>query len=333
MASKGYIFDWRHGHLLDEIDSEFECTWTMSAVDTCKFGYPDNPTKNTKELFEFGNWLCVLNDEGLPPWVGKLEPPRARGRNLVKHNALSAPNIFNQRIGTYQLPRGLLDTAGNIYRELLHITNAEENTLIHPGEIFMGGKVCGTIISPATNLMFNVEQLLKQSGHDYSIDPLIVDNRLTLQANWYERKGAMIDRGLNEGNCELDNDALEDTGPIYNIVLGLGPESGNQVRTHFLAREQPSIDKYCARATRYNAPSGEAPAVEALTNAEVKRLAYPRRVFKGTASSADGLYSVLRLGNILPFDGLGVQAYVRLLGMSHKDGTEGTALTLKEFIQ
>lgn len=342
MGSKGYIFDRRHGQLLEEIDAEFECTWTISGVDDCKFSFPGADIKNTEQLFEFGNWLCVLNGEGLPPWVGRFEPTRSSGMKLFKHTALSAPNIFNQRIGTYQLPYGLRDTAGAIFRELIRIANSEEDTLIRPNEIFMGGKRCGTTISPATNLMFNLDQLIKQTGYEYSIDPTIVNNRLTLQGNWYERKGAALDRGLNENNCQMDSDPLEETGPIFNVILGLGPESTGQVRTHHLARDQASIDRYGARATRFNSPSGEGVAVMELTEAELRRLAWPRRVFKGTASSADNTYFLLRLGNILTFDnskigygprgGLGTQAYVRLMGMSHRDGSDGATLTLKEYI-
>jgi hypothetical protein len=72
----------------------------------------------------------------------------------------------------------------------------------------------------------------------------------------------------------------------------------------------------------------------------LKRLAWPRRELKATATNVDDLYPLLRLGNIAPYENpkagfgkggtVGTQAYVRIMAMAYSDDEEGVELTLQE---
>ena len=78
MASWAYLFD-RRGHILDEFDATFRRSWGVNTVGECRFTLPVNEAKNTETNLQFGNHIVVMNDEGLPPWSGRLETPRSWG--------------------------------------------------------------------------------------------------------------------------------------------------------------------------------------------------------------------------------------------------------------
>jgi hypothetical protein len=337
MTSWANLFD-RSGHLLDEFDGTFQRSWGINAVGECKFTLPVRALKNTNQNFRFKNWLVVFNNEGLPPWVGRLETPRGWGNKTNKHKALSAESVFANRIGTYTLPYGLVQPAGVIFRRLINIANDAEDTLIHPGKIFGEGGRCGTFISPATLLSENIAQILKQSGHEYEIEAQVVNNQLTLLGNWYDRMGETVDGGLNDRNCGIDEESLSEVGPIYNVVLGLG--KGDQLKTHHLAINQNSIDEYGRNETRVDVDSEAAEGVLALTEQELARLAWPHKMYRATATNKNGTYALLRKGNVLAFENsdaaygaqgrIGTQEQVRIYGMAANDDVQGVALTIIE---
>lgn len=337
MASWAYLFD-RRGNLLDEFDGVFQKSKGINSVGECRFTLAVSNPKNIKSNLRFKNWIVVFNDNGLDNWVGRLDTPRSWGGGTNKHFAYSAEGIFSDRIGSYTIPYGILNTAGVCIKQIIKIANEDDDTLIRAGNIFTGGTRCGTFISPATLLMENIAQIVKQSGHEWEIVPQIVNNKLRLYLNWYERQGTVVDGSLNDRNCKIDEDSLSETGPIKNAILGVG--NNQEIRTHFLARSRSSIEEYGLQATRIDVDAGEAAGVQALTQQQLARLAWPRNMFKATATNVDNTYQRLRLGNVLPFENsnagygangmIGTQNRVRIWGMADSGTVEGVALSILE---
>lgn len=337
MASKGYLFN-RRGLLLEEIQTNFRCGWTINGVDTCIFRYPTRDLKHEEYIFEYGNFLVVIKGRGLPNWVGRMEPRRDWRTDETQHSALSTLNIFNQRIGKHLPIRSISAPAGGIFQELVGEANMEADTLIRMDDVFMEGKHCTTQITPISFLMKNLERLFRQSQHEVYFEPKIENNRLTILAKWKPRLGQILEHGLNERNCDPDETPLSEEGPIYNLILGIGAERDDGTRAYHWARNQASIDKHDVRVMPLMIQSDDQNAVEVMTEAELLRLAWPRKVFKAFVSNADDTYQSLRLGNIMPFDSSkigfrGVTTQVRLYGMVHDDTQDdGVETTLKEYV-
>jgi hypothetical protein len=336
MASWGILFDRQRGHILDEFEAVFQRSWGINMVGQCKFTLPVKSPKNTLSNFQFGNHLVVFNDVDLPAWSGRLETPRTWGNKTNKHLALSHESIFFDRIGKYARPDGISGSAGKILREIIQIANATEDTLIRPGDIYNGGRHCGTFISIAVRLGDNINQILKQSGCEYEVVPRMENNRLKLYANLSQQLGVNTGASLNDSNCRIEEESLSEVGPIQNWIMGVVPDS--QVRNHLMVSDPASIDRYGLRQAPYEVEfSG---ALEALTLQQIEVMKQPRRTFRATASKSGFLYSRLRNGNRTYFETakygygirgrVGTQADVRIMGMAYSDDIEGVALTLIE---
>jgi hypothetical protein len=336
VASWGLLFD-RRGHLQDEFDAVFKRSWGINSVGECKFTLPVNDAKNTEANFQFGNPLLVLNNDGLPPWVGRLDTPRGWGAKTNKHSALSYESIFSDRVGTYGKPYGVINPAGLLFRKIIQVANEEDDTLIRLGDIYDGGGKSGMNISPATLLSDNIAKVLKQSGHEYDVTPVMVENRLKLYGNWYIRQGIETGGSLNDGNCRIDENSLNETGPIKNWLIGMG--NNEDTLTHYVAKDELSKYRYGLRAAPLDVDSGALEGIKACTEYELRMLKKPRRT---TASNVNDTYPLLRKGNVLKFESaeagygvkgiIGTQADVRIIGMAYSDDVDGVALTIMEDI-
>lgn len=337
MSSWAYLFD-KRGHILDEFEAVFRRSWALSMAGDCRFTLPINDPKNTLTNFQFGNHIVVLNDDGLPPWSGRLETPRSWGNKTNKHYARSHAAVWDYRIGKYTLPYGMINQAGVIARHLLEVANIREDTLIRPGKIHYGGKAVGAIISPAKKLQSFIDHIVKQSGHEWEIQPVINNNKLTLYLNWYDEIGVKTGGSLNDSNCRIDENSLQENGPIYNLILGIGKEQ--EVKNHHLAINEASRYKFGLYEMPYEVDAVEAVAVKALTEEQLALMSFPRRTFRATASQVGDLYKQLRVGNRVQFEApdagygprgqVGTQAEVRILGMAYTDDADGVALTIIE---
>ncbi|MBI5935679.1 MAG: hypothetical protein HY867_18405 [Chloroflexi bacterium] len=335
MSSWAYLFD-KRGHILDEFDGVFRRSWAMNAEGECRFTLPINDRKNTLNNFQFGNHIVVLNNDGLPPWSGRLTTPRSWGNKTNKHFARSHAAVWDYRIGKYTLPYVMINQAGVIARHLLEVANLREDTLIRPGKIHYGGHACGAIISPAKKLQAFIDHIVKQSGHEWEIAPVINNNKLILYLNWYDEIGVETGASLNDSNCRIDENSLQENGPIYNLLLGIGTEQ--EVRNHHLAINRASQDMFGLYEMPYEVDAVEAVAVKALTEEQLAYLSWPRRAFRATASKVNDFYKQLRIGNRAQFESaesgygargrVGTQAEVRILGMAYTDDADGVALTI-----
>lgn len=329
------MFD-RRGQILDEFDAPFQRSWGINMVGECKFTLPVRDTKNTEANFQFGNHIVVMNDDGLPPWCGRMTTPRVWGNKTTKHKAISSESIFADRIGPYTKPYGIIGEAGRNFLTILQIANDAEDTLIRTGDVYRGGSNTGTLISPAVLLSDNIGQILKQSGCEYEVVPQVVNNRLTLYLNLYAEMGTDTGVALNDANCRIEENSLSENGPIKNLLLGIGQEQ--EIQNHYLATNKASRDTYGLMAAPYEVNAVEAPAVEALTLQQLAELRRPRKTFRATASQVNNLFRSLRNGNRLWYENVengygargivGTQAQVRLFGMAYSDSVDGVALTI-----
>lgn len=335
MASWGLLFD-RRGYLLDEIETTFRRSWGVNMVGDCRFTLPINDPKNNLNNMQFGNHLVVMNDDGLPMWSGRLETPRTWGNKTNKHIALSHAKWWQDRLGKYTIPYGLLQPAGAIARHLVWIANLREDTLMRIGDVFSGGKRCGTTISPELLLADNIDQIIKQSGNEYQILPVINSNKLILYLYWYAQMGVITGASLNDSNCRIDENSLSENGPIKNLLVGVGKEK--QIQNHHLAINHASWNQYGLREGPLEVDAVEAVAVKTITEQQLAIMAQPSRTFRATASPVDGLYKLLRPGNTMQFESaeygygergiIGTQAEVRIMGMAYSDDVDGVALTI-----
>jgi len=337
MSSWAYLFD-RRGNLLDEIGGLFSKSSGVNSIGELRFKLSVIDEKNTEPNLLFKNWIVVLNNDGKAPWVGRLDEDQGWGNGTSKHFAYSAEDMFNDRVGSYGLPYPLLNTAGACVKKFITIANEAEDTLIRPGDVFMGGNTCGTFISPAIYLSENMAQVIKQSGYEWEIVPQIVDNRLRLWLNLYERMGQELDVSLNDRNCQVDEDSLKKTGRIKNRIIGIG--SDKQVQTHFVAINRASIDKYGLQEGRVEVNAGTSEGVEFLTRQELALRSVTKDLFKATVTNIDGIYPLIRKGNSALFENsragygtngrIGTQSRVRIMGMSESDEVEGIALSIQK---
>lgn len=335
MSSWAYLFD-RRGNLLDEFGGVFKKSSGISSIGELRFTLSVLDEKNIEPNLRLKNWIVILNDENKAPWVGRLDDERGWGNGTSKHFAYSAEDMFNDRVGTYGLPYGILNAAGLIVKKIVTIANEDEDTLIRPGDIYTGGDRCGTFISPATYLSENIAQIVKQSGHEWEVIPQVVNNRLKLWLNWYERMGQELDASLNDRNCKVDEDSLKEAGRIKNKIIGVG--SDKQVQNHYVATNRASRDKYGLQEGRIDVNAGTKEGVEFLTKQELKARSFPAEMFKATVTNIDGIYPLIRNGNVLPFENanagygprgsIGTQSPVRIMGMADSGDVEGIALNI-----
>lgn len=337
MASFGMLFN-RKGYLLDEIDGIFSRSWKRSGVGTCSFTFPASHHKCTEQNFEIGNYLVVYHDSGWPDWVGRLDTPRGWGRPWLTVNALSAESLFAERTGPpYMFMQRLKGTGGVCFTDLVNIANLEEDTLMRPGEIYGGDRETATLVLPNFTLERNLNQLLKRTGHEYSVTPQVVNSRLTLLANWYKTIERDLDISLNESNCEMRADTLKEEGPIKNCIFAYCEEK----LLFYQARDLESIHKYGLRQGALSVSAEDIETVKWNADEELKRKAWPRRTFQAIPRQLPSLTPYLRVGYrplyenaIVGFGktGRGTNVRVTIDGLAAKDD-EGSGLVLREVIQ
>ncbi len=341
MSSFAYLFDLQ-GNMLDEIDGIFRREWKLNTVGKCSFTYPVGDAKFKKGIFQPGNHIVVLHNGGLPKWGGKLLLPRKWGNGTVKIECLSAGNIFNSRYGPEPpiMPYMKSGVPGNVYREIVKVANDSENALLVNGDIFDASrKGAATQISPATPLMTNIAQIVQQSKEEWDVTPLVVNNRLTLLANWYQQRGRKINRALNNKNCKIVEDSLTEKGPIWNRIFAF--DSTGSTTNYYVAVDEDSRKEFGLFAKPLPVSSSDSTAIGSAAISELERYAWPTSLFNATLNYDEALIAeVADLGNKLPFENaeagfgdngkVGTDTWTRIYGMAFTDGDSEVALTLNK---
>jgi len=338
MASRVMIYD-QGGAALAEVEASVTRSWVLSDVGEAAVTLAITDAKCRQEVIEFGR-LVVVEHDRLPAWVGVIDVPRDWSRMKVIVKSLSAEQIFHYRVPP--AVKTLTGTAGALFAEMLAIANLQGDTLMRPGEIYLGGQTRQETIN-LTRLLAEIKRVSNRSGHEWGVTPEIgTDGRLTLRAHWWERRGGMVDDlALEEGwNIEATDDVLSEQGEIVNWLMGYGDGATWASRPIVIRQDDDSIARYGLHqdARAYDGVTSPA-TLEASVLADLARLKQPRRTFGLTALDVGNTFTRVGLGNILRLrlistgftgDASGLEATVRVRAMEYKEAENKLDLVVDE---
>jgi hypothetical protein len=231
----------KSGHNLAELSVDLEyVAWRIGKVAKAKFNISPLDPKATRTNLRFGNRILFQFENGLPNWVGVLDPPREWKSGNIKVTAYSAEHILEYRqTGKSKYFAGV--QAGKIYKELIQDMNNIENTGIDIGNVWVGGAGLSVELHFESLLYFFQDYLTSGLwSSEFDITGAEEAGQIVMSANFYERKGA--DRtgiALLEG-ANIESAILVEEGPIVNSwdVAGQGTDWGD---TRLTARAQSNL--------------------------------------------------------------------------------------------
>ena len=343
MKSWAQLFD-KAGNIRAEVDGVFTRSSLLNAVGKAEFTQLTKSRKTLDKNFHPGNFIVIYHSDLPDPWVGKIIPDANGGIERFKFQAASAETQFYDRTGALRQTVGA-DTApaGQIYKDLIPVANADEDTLLREGEIYLGGAPVQCIVSHRS-LGLTVEALMRKSGEEYSVTPDVNNNKLTLLANWHKQRGSLQETEMNRATCEFPDDAWARLGPIWNQINAIGdPDETDPANVIpppiYSAKEPASSAKYYLAVMFLHVSATDLPTVAEEANANLAKYAWPVRRVKVRVRSGKKLMRTLRVGNTYPLNEkfgfnpsgtVGVDTAVRLLGWAHTDGDKGIEVTVKE---
>jgi hypothetical protein len=305
------------------------CTWTMALLDY----------KCREEYLQYGN-LILIDDGILPSWCGVIDTDETDGRvwggNKLKLLAKSAGQLFWYADSNITKFSG---TAGDMFRQLLDVYNAQGLPYITPGDIWTGGPALEETLGQP--LLDHVRRVQANSGNDWSVVGRAENGVLRLYANWHEKAGQLQNVSLNDKNLEYSDELYRETGMIYNDVRGLGDAmtSGKRLETERVVN-QASIDLYGRRRASVVFSGVKAPDVLLKrTQEHVAFYSKPRFKFSATVANVNNLFAFLDVGNSYPFEtakagfksdgSFGITGTARLLSMKPDGAAEKVALSVE----
>jgi hypothetical protein len=232
-----------------EISPDIEyISWRLNKVGRAKFTLAKTDSKATERILRFGNRILFEFDNGLPNWVGVIEPPRNWDGKNVRCMAFSAEHIFSFRTtdkGRYFSGQ----TVGAIYKKLITEANDVSSMGITVGDVYEGGGVHSPSYHFKSLLDIFQDSLTKNlSDYDFDVTGTYRRGNFIFKANLYETKGT-TKRGiaLVEG-ANVTELKLSEQGPIVNSwdVIGEGFGWGDSRPTAH-SEDDASIDKYGLR--------------------------------------------------------------------------------------
>lgn len=219
----------RTGQPLTEIEPEVEAvSWRLNDIGTAVFALAWTDSKCTKSNLQYGNRVLFQFENGLPDWGGVIDPPRTIGEGVVRVNAYTSERLLQHRY-TGKNHTFTSTAAGAIYRALLQAADRTESLYIDLGNIFQTGTVRDAEYH-YNPLLEAIKELARLADDDFYIEPVYTEDRLTLQAHWYDRRGR--DRSQQAQLMEGRNvhEAISDSqGEIANryYVAGSGTDWGS----------------------------------------------------------------------------------------------------------
>jgi hypothetical protein len=244
-----------------EISPDIEyISWRLNKVGRAKFTLAKTDSKATERILRFGNRILFEFDNGLPNWVGVIEPPRNWKGSEIKCMAFSGEHIFSFRTtdkGRYFSGQ----TVGAIYKKLITEANDVSSMGITVGDVYEGGGVHSPSYHFKSLLDIFQNSLTKNlSNYDFDVTATYGSGSLILKANLYETKGTTKKGvGLVEGS-NVTGLKLSEQGPIINSwdMVGEGFGWGDDRPTSH-AEDESSIDKYGLREDSYVYPDVNLP--------------------------------------------------------------------------
>lgn len=327
------------GALLDELEVNLQfVNWRLNKIGKCKFDIAANDPKSTAGNLKFGNRVLIEFDNGLPAWVGIIDPFRDWDKDLITVNCYDPGEIFQYRItdkGRYFTA----EAAGSIFKAVIDDANIVALTGVLIGEIYSGGDAH----SPDYHLkplieIFQDSILTRLSNYDFGFTGSLVDGVIQMTANFYEMKGSIKPSTvLIQGN-NLSEVKLSEQGPIINkwVVAGEGTGWGAE-RLTSTAVDQDSIDTYGLReASRVYGDVKEQGTLDQNAANLLEQTKDPYNIFTLSAVDAEpAKFSAYDIGDtvrlIAPDYGFdGTDTMVRILSREFKPGDGVCDLVVQE---
>lgn len=225
MTVQALIFD-RTGRNPIEIDPKWDhVSWRLNKIGEARFFLSYSDPKCTPDNLRFGNRVLIRFDNGLPPFGGVIDVPRQQNPDGVSVNVYEAGRILAWR-RTAKTVAFSSAAPGTIFQTLIDQANAIWPTGIVPGALYTGGTP-RTETYHLDEILQQVLQLQRLTGHDWETVPVYQGGRLTFTANWSAALGAdktstvLLAEGLN-----LESVTIDEQGPIANRVLCPGGGAG-----------------------------------------------------------------------------------------------------------
>lgn len=313
-------------------------SWRISKIGKAQFSMSPKDPKATLDNLRFGNRILIQFDNGLPNWVGVLDPPRSWGPGEIVVTAYSAEKLLRNRLtAKTKVFSGI--TAGEMFKALITDMNSVENTGIVHGDIWAGGT--------ALSIEFHYDEVLDilqeylapgEHGSDFDITGDEINGKIVISANFYEQKGkSRVDTALVEG-ANIETASLVEEGPIINaqIAVGKGSDWGND---RLVSRQESQLSRgeFALRegVTIYSSETLQTTLDARAADALLDTLS-PFNAYEVEALDEDpGEFRVYGVGDYvtlsLPSYGFGgTDTVVRVLAREYRPSEERCTLILQE---
>lgn len=335
MQSRIRFYD-RSGKPLNEISANTKRSWLLNDFGECSFVFNKRDPKLTKSLVEFGNFVLVTN-KYTKPWIGVIDLPRTWTRHGPKITAYSAEVLLSYHEvikasttnGIMVEPPTIEGSAGVLFKQMLDDFMSQNASILGIGSVYEGGVQRQQKLT--SDFLTHAREIAARSGNDFDITAVVSSGRaLALKANWYEKRGRLIEARLEEGkNIQLREDTLTEQGKIQNIITGIGADQEDGTKIGSVYVEADSVARYGKRhATLVYGDVTELETLEENIRNYAASNAYPivglravctdKNLFP-SISPGDTANMVLRTAGFTKNETLGMNETVRVLGTQADD--------------
>lgn len=283
-------------------------------------------------ILSSGNYILVENDK-LPGWVGVLDTPYDWKRRRLGCNAYSIERVWSWRRGN--TGEKLQGSSGVIFQKMLGHVNANEHTIIVPGEIYDHGVQHDFTLLGET-MADNLKDFVERVDQDYDFTYAVLGGRLVIYANWYAKIGRKVDYMLEESiNISDDQYNYSQQGEVSNDVTAIGQGADTGTRPQANVVDGASRQKYGLREKMltYN----DVKEVGTLKNHaldELNKDKQPENVFEVSVLDVNQAWENTRIGNQMQIRfwslGYGIRSNISIESMYFSPLAGKVDLTSKE---
>lgn len=220
--AEAIIFDRSGSRLADITPHVRNVTWRLNDYGDATMFLPYHDLKCTRQILSYGNLILMQFYGGMASFGGVIDDPRSRDGSGVTFTAYSGERIFYRRETATNLDY-TLTPPGSIYLDLINSINAEESTVLAPGDIYAGGT--GVTREYHNEIVLDVlRNLVADTGEEFAVVPVLqLSGKLRFDCHWYEKRGkdktgsVLLAEGFN-----FDEAVLDEQGPIINKLTLFG---------------------------------------------------------------------------------------------------------------
>lgn len=237
--------------VLGSLTVSAEIEWVLNGVGEMKFVMSNNDPKNIEEMLRPGNELYWIDDQ-LGEWGGHISDDSRDwnaedGTVTIRGN--SAEGLLDLRDTDEAMK--LTGTGGSLIRQLVDLTNDDEDTGLRVGNIederIHREEQLGD--SPLTHAK-RIASVERANADFYVTPKLDENNQLTFSMNWLQSGSVETGLILREGQHFIAP-RLTEQGPIVNRVRGLGDATTTGTRPVVVVEDDESIKLYGLRGKSF----------------------------------------------------------------------------------